>query len=171
MAKRKDRKVKLATLIAVGEGAHDKAFLNHMKGIYDYRHSGQKVTVDSADGGSPEDIIQSVIRKNRHAAYDRSYILLDSDIPIPEKARNIAKQKRIELIESTPLCLEGMLLEILEEPVPEISQKCKDFLHPKLACAPTDPKAYKNLFSKDVLDNTDKEQIKILRKILQNNYN
>lgn len=78
------------------------AFLNHMKGIYDSRDSGQKIKVDSADDGSPEDIVDSIIRKGRHTAYDRTYILLDSGIPMTQKIRNKVKRKGIELVESTP---------------------------------------------------------------------
>jgi len=50
---KRNRKVKLSSLIVVGEGPHDKAFINHMKDLYDNRTSGQKVKVESADGGSP----------------------------------------------------------------------------------------------------------------------
>lgn len=63
-----------------------------------------------------------------------------------------------------------MLLEIPGQPVQETSKKCKESPHPKLANDPVNPKAYEALFSKDVLDNTEKEQIITLRKILQNNY-
>jgi len=31
------RKVKVSTLLVVGEGPHDKAFINHMKGVFDSR--------------------------------------------------------------------------------------------------------------------------------------
>ena len=47
MAKRKPtRSVNKTTLLVMGEGEHDKAFLSHMKGIYHERRSGSKVTLD-----------------------------------------------------------------------------------------------------------------------------
>ncbi len=84
MAKKKSRRVKLASLIVVGEGAHDKAFINYMKSLYD-GETGQIVKVDSADGGSPKDIIKTTDRKYKHTAYDRRYILMDSDVPIKSR--------------------------------------------------------------------------------------
>lgn len=38
----KTRHIKKTTLIIVAEGVHDKAFLDHMKSLYDHRDSGQK---------------------------------------------------------------------------------------------------------------------------------
>lgn len=168
MSKRNNRKVKLATLIVVGEGPHDRAFLNHMKSLYDSRETGQKVTINSADGGSPGDIIDTVIRKNRHTNFDKRYILLDSDVPIIQQDRDKARRNKIELVESTPHCLEGMLLDILGEPVPANSNACKAAMHPKLAGEPTDPKAYSVLFTQQVLNETDKEQIVTLRHAISN---
>jgi hypothetical protein len=34
-----------------------------MKSLYDHRDSGQKVTINSADGGSPHDVIKTAIKK------------------------------------------------------------------------------------------------------------
>jgi len=157
MARRILRRVKLTTLIVVGEGAHDKAFLNHMKSIYDGRTSGQKVTINSADGGSPVDIINTVIRKHSHTDFDKRYVLLDSDVPITQQARIRAKRSKIELVESTPVCLEGMLLEILGQRVRGTNGACKAALHPQLAGQPTNPRAYVALFPQQVLDATVKE--------------
>jgi len=45
------RRVQQSTLLVVGEGPHDKAFIEHMKSLYDSRDNGQKVTVKPGDGG------------------------------------------------------------------------------------------------------------------------
>ena len=151
MAKRTLCKVKLTTLIIVGEGPHDKAFLNHMKSLYDDRTTGQKVKIDSADGGSPADIINTIIRKFRNTEFDKRYILLDSDIPIKQQDRERAKKAKIELIESTPVCIEGMLLEVIGHRVPRTNQACKGALHPQLSGKPTTAKSYTTLFTKELL--------------------
>ncbi len=168
MAKRKSRKVKLATLIVMGEGPHEKAFLNHMKHLYDDRTTEQKVTIDSADGGSPHDIINSVVRKHRHTDFDRRFVLLDSDVNIEPKDRELARKNRIVLIESKPVCLEGMLLDILDERVPRTNQACKDALHSQLSGKPTIASSYADIFTKDLLDSTEKEQIIVLREVISN---
>lgn len=86
------RKVKLATLMIVGEGAHDCAFLKYLKQLYDVRGSGQKVTIQAGDGGSPSSIINATIRKSRHTEYDRTYILLDEDVEITQQDWELAKK-------------------------------------------------------------------------------
>ena len=52
MAK-KQRRIQCSSLIVVGEGPHDKAFINHMKSLYDSRNTGQTVKVESAMGRFP----------------------------------------------------------------------------------------------------------------------
>jgi len=166
MAK-KNRKVKLSSLIVVGEGPHDKAFINHMKDIYDHRTSGQKVKVESADGGSPRDILKSAV-KNKHADYDRKYVLMDSDVAISQQDRDYARKHKIEIIQSEPWCLEGMLLGAIGERVPDGNEACKRKLHPMLSGLPTNKSSYGSLFTKAIIDGSEKEQLVRLRDLLSN---
>lgn len=166
MAKQ-NRKVKLSSLIVVGEGPHDKAFINHLKDLYDNRNTGQKVKVESADGGSPRDILKSAL-KNRHADYDKKYVLMDSDVAVSQQDRDFARKNRIEIIQSTPWCLEGMLLDALGERVPDGNEACKRKFHSMLAGAPTDKNSYKIRFPKEVVDGSEKEQLVTLRELLSN---
>lgn len=158
MPKRQTRRVKQTTLIMVGEGPHDKAFLKHMQSVFDNRESGQRIRVESADGGSPKNIIRSTIKKCHHADFDRRYILIDSDVTITQQDRDIARRHKIELIESKPLCLEGMLLEVIGIQAPGTSQQCKNILHPKLSGSPTQASAYAKLFSYEVLSESRKNK-------------
>lgn len=82
MAKRTSRLVNKTTLLVMGEGEHDKAFLSHMRGIYHERRSGSKITLDFSSGGSPHDIIKDTVKKSRHVGYDKKFILMDSDVPV-----------------------------------------------------------------------------------------
>jgi hypothetical protein len=168
MAKKKrNLRAKLTTLIVVGEGPHDKAFLKHMQKLYD-GDTGQKVTIDSADGGSPYNIINSTDRKYKHAAFNRRIILMDSDVTIRQQDRDLARKNKIEIITSEPLCLEGMLLEVLKRRVPATAQACKAALHPDLSGHPTQPESYSELFPKPVLDITPKQQIQRLKEVISN---
>ena len=87
MAK-KTRRTLLSTLIIVGEGIHEKAFLSYLKSLYS-SNTNQKIKVDSADGGSPEDIVRTAVNKSKGIAYDRKFILMDSDIAIDEKTKKL----------------------------------------------------------------------------------
>lgn len=168
MAKKKrNLKAQLTSLIVVGEGPHDKAFLKHMQKLYD-GNTGQKVKIDSADGGSPYDIINSTDRKHKHAAFDRRFILMDSDVTIRQQDWTLANNKRIEIITSEPICLEGMLLEVLNRRAPDNAQACKRTLHPELSGPATQPDSYAELFPKPVLDETPKQQIQRLKEVISN---
>lgn len=173
MARRgkKQRKAQLATLLAVGEGPADKAFINHLKDLYS-QNTGQRVTVEAEDGGSPATMIRNVIRKHQHADYDRRVLVLDEDVPIRERDLATARQAKIELIISTPVCLEGMLLCVLKQQVPNgvTATYCKNQLHPQLSGRETRRESYRELFPKQVIDNTTKEQIVRLRQLMMNSY-
>ena len=166
---KKIRRIKLATLLIVGEGVHEKAFLQHMKSLYDSENN-QAVKVDAASGGSPIEIIDDTIRKFNHADYSRKVILLDADVTIRQQDWDKARKNKIELIISDPVCLEGMLLEILGYKIPEFSSStdCKRRLHPLLAGEPTKALSYARLFPKEVLDVVIKEQIVRLKKLICN---
>ena len=161
------RKIQLATLLIVGEGAHDKAFLNHLRDLFDGRETGQKIKVQSADGGSPRDIIKVAIR-SRHAAYDRRIVFMDSDVAVTESDKTYAEKHKIDIILCEPLCLEGMLLEMLGESVPYDCNACKRILHPKLLDVPTKKESYRELFPQNLLELSEKIQIKKLIRIIKN---
>lgn len=167
MAK-KTRHIVKTSLIIVGEGAHDQAFLCHMKELYDGRETNQSVKIESADGGSPKDIIDVAIKKSKIAAYDKQYVLMDSDIPISNEEQSRAKKKKIIILFSEPICLEGMLLDVLGQKTPSTNQACKDKLHPLLTGKPTEKQSYRVKFPKPVLDTTTKQTIVNLRNVLAN---
>ena len=164
---RKPKRSLLSTLIIVGEGAHEKAFLSHLKTLYS-ANTDQKVKIDSADGGSPQDIVRTAVKKSKHIGYDRKFILMDSDIAIDDTTKKLAKDNNITIILSEPLCLEGMLLNLLGITVPDTSKKCKAILHPKLDGNAADKSSYIRLIDKKLLEASKIEQIVLLLQILEN---
>lgn len=166
---KKIRRIKLATLLIVGEGVHEKAFLQQMKVLYDGENN-QAVKIDAASGGSPIEIIDETIRKYNHADYSRKVILLDEDVVIRQQDRDKARKNKIELIVSTPICLEGMLLDVLGYKVSQYASAadCKKRLYPLLSGEPTKPKSYEKLFTKEFLDSVNKEQLIRLRNLISN---
>ena len=61
------------TLLVVGEGPDDQAFIKHIKGLFYKRDCGKSVKVEAEDGGSPGNIISNAIRKFRSFAYDQRF--------------------------------------------------------------------------------------------------
>ena len=78
---RKQRHVSLTTLLIVGEGSDDKAFIDYLKSVFLQRHGGRKVTVKAGDGGSPGNIITHASRAYQAEEYNQRYLVLDADIP------------------------------------------------------------------------------------------
>ena len=127
MARRHRPRRAQRTVLLVGEGDTDVAFLKHLKGLYNVRNCGVACTIRNAHGRGPEHVLDYTERQSRTADYDRKAAFLDTDIPWPQRMRKRAGQKYIELLPSEP-CLEGFLLRILGQQVPALSNECKTLL-------------------------------------------
>lgn len=141
----------LRTVLIVGEGDCEIAFLNHLKALYVPRGSGVRATLRNAHGKGPEHVVDYAVRQCRNADYDLRAALLDTDLTWPARLDKQARARRILLIPSSP-CLEGLLLRILAYPVPESSSACKETLHRALDGKPTQTSSYERLFDRETLD-------------------
>lgn len=169
-AKRKGRRqiAQQTTLLVVGEGPDDKAFISHMKQLFCPRGCGVSVKVEAQDGGSPGNIISNAIRSYASPDYNQRFLLLDADVPPSAVEYKRARAAGYEIILWRPQCLEGALLEALDERVQahETSQQLKARLHPRLAGRHTEPAAYAELFTRQVLDAERNAAVAELRQIL-----
>lgn len=156
MAKKK--RVLKETLIFVGEGEAEKAFLLHLKSIYGT--GNPRVTPKSAGGKGPNNVIGDAISTLAHSGCSKVAAMLDTDLDWPVGLVKKAKQKKIPLIGSEP-CLEGLLLDILQVKKPKTSKECKKVLHPMLDGRETCKDSYSKLFSKDVLDEARKNVVSL----------
>lgn len=93
---------------------------------------------------------------------------MDSDVAIQQQDWAYAEKHKIEVILSTPVCLEGMLLDVLGIKAGTCGDGCKTKLKPFLGGCPTQKTSYQKSFSKEVLDTTEKEAIVSLRKLISN---
>ena len=116
------------TVLFIGEGKTEKAFLKHLKSQYLERDSGVAVTIKDATGGGPGSIVDYAFKMRCSPMFESEFnqivVLLDNDISIAKQVRDKAEQNDIQLIESTP-CIEGLLLAILDKTVPPTAAKCK----------------------------------------------
>lgn len=166
---RQQRHVSLTTLLIVGEGSDDKAFIDHVKSLFHQRQSGRKVTVKAGDGGSPGNIITHASRSYKNEDYNQRYLVLDADIPPTAADEKNAKAAGYQIILWQPQCLEGALLDVLNERVQahETSQALKQRLHPRLAGHHTKPESYAVLFTQPVLAATQNTSVAAVRDLLQ----
>ena len=110
---KKKRRSAKRTLLFYGEGPHEVVFLRLLRGYYSC-DSGTAVTIRPGKGGSADGVVQGAMRYS--GCFQCRAVLLDNDKSRQEmeKARALAKEHHIELIENTP-CLDALLLEILTE--------------------------------------------------------
>lgn len=162
------RHIQKTTLLIVGEGPDDQAFIKHMNRQFRAEAAGIKPAIEKQSGGSPGNIITNATRKYEHQDYDRRFIVLDSDIPISQQDYDKARKHGCGIILWKPTCLEGALLDVLRESVDEFEtgQQLKNRLHPRLAAHHTEPEAYAELFPKAVLQSSSNNSVNTVRDLL-----
>lgn len=139
------------TVLIVGEGDTEKAFLDHLKALYVTRGCGVSITIRNAHGKGPDNVVDVAIRYARGAAYTIVAAFMDTDLPWSPELRKLARSKKICLIGASPCC-DGLLLQILGEHIPMESSKCKAKLLTRLGKKPVAVEAYQHDFSKALLD-------------------
>lgn len=158
--KRKPIRHSKTTILIVGEGYTEKAFLQFVKETYITRDSDVAVQIECGTGGAPCSVVEKAIRLRGSRAYDKCFVLCDADRPLEKdgtlKSR-MQKKPHIEVLNATP-CIEGLLLAISKHP--HFSQKsatsdsCKrDFEAQYLnEDKKTDKRAYASCFSRKIFD-------------------
>lgn len=142
MAKKKRMIRQRTTLLIVGEGATEEAFLKHLRSLYCADRQGPRVTIKNAYGKGPENVLRVAIHELRRAAdYDRVAVLMDTDIPWTAQLRKQAREHGIELLGCSP-CIEGLFLQMLGNKAPASSTACKKELAKYLTIALTEPADY-----------------------------
>lgn len=102
------------TLLIVGEGADEVAFLNHVKQRYVPRGCGLSVKIKNAQGKGAKHVIEWTGRQIANVAYDAVATLLDTDTDWSPAVEKLAKKNRIQVLTSEP-CFEALMLRVLGE--------------------------------------------------------
>lgn len=110
MSGKKNRQRK-NTRIIVGEGISEQIFLLRLKHLFYKRGENYIVTVDQAGGGDPKSVLRFL--EHYQGSFDNKYILIDSDRPVSATVSKSATAQGVKIIQSTPHCIEGMLLRTL----------------------------------------------------------
>lgn len=148
------------TILIVGEGPTEKAFLQYLKELYVARDFGFTVKVECGSGGAPCSVVQKAIRLRGSRAYDKCYVLFDTDRPLETDYKlsdRMNKRPRIEVLKATP-CIEGLFLAILEHPgfsqASAASDDCKRDFHADYISEEKkmDKRSYVAKFPKTMLD-------------------
>ena len=108
------------TVLLVGEGDAELAFIKHVKLLYFDRAGGIAVTVKNARGKGALGVVDFAIRQSRNADYDVKAALLDTDTDWNDKTQTMARKAKLQVVASQP-CLEAMLLALHGEAVQNLS--------------------------------------------------
>ncbi|MFA4817152.1 MAG: RloB domain-containing protein [Parcubacteria group bacterium] len=166
--KKQIRKAKY-TILFFGEGLAEEVFLKYLRKAYAARNSGVAVKIRNGQGGSADGIVQ---RAGLHpGSFDRRVVVLDNDKPRAEmeKARKLAKDGDVSVIENNP-CLEALLLRILSK-VKFLENKDSKYykkeFEKKYICKNKrcDIDEYEKIFPKNILDSS-RKKIKELGEII-----
>ncbi len=106
------RRAVLRTILLVGEGDAEVAFIEHLKALYVFRGCGIALKVKNAHGMGALHAVEVAIRQSRNAAFDVKAALLDTDTGWDDKTRTLARKEKVLVVPCTP-CLEAILLSLL----------------------------------------------------------
>lgn len=100
------------TLLIVGEGRHEEAFLKHVKQLFVQREGDLEVKIRQAGGKGALHVIEWTGRQIANTSYDKVAALLDTDTDWNDSVAKKARQKKI-IVLTSETCLEAMLLRAL----------------------------------------------------------
>lgn len=117
MARRTPPQVR-PTVLIVGEGFAEVAFLGHVRSLYTASREGCRLTIGNARGWGAGHVVKHTIAQAGQASFDRVAALLDTDTDWTNATKTAAKRHRITVLASEP-CLEGWLLRLQGQSVPQ----------------------------------------------------
>jgi hypothetical protein len=164
---KKKRRQANKTLLFFGEGMNEEVFLKHLRKLYCHDNN-IAVTIKKGRGGDAKNIVLDAFKVP--GEFNRRVVVLDNDKGKGEikRARQLTKDKGIELLKNTP-CLEHLLLLILDsKEISTNSKKCKKIFEEKYIEKTQRKERYEydKYFSKKLLDKK-RENIKVLDYIIK----
>lgn len=103
------------TLLIIGEGRTEEAFLQHLKRLYAPRGCGLSVTIKNARGKGAKHVVEWTARQIANADYDTVAALLDTDTDWSLSVAKLAQRRKILVLKSEP-CFEALMLRGLGFP-------------------------------------------------------
>ncbi len=144
-----NRRSTVKTLLLVGEGETEVAFLTHLKALCAPRGCGLYVKVICAHGKGAKHVVDVAIRQSRNAAFDSVAALLDTDTDWNDQVQRRATEHCIHLLLSRP-CVEAMLLRALGRSATGRTRDLKKRLK-QLVQDPMDSHSYATVFDEHAL--------------------
>ncbi|GLR64377.1 RloB domain-containing protein [Marinospirillum insulare] len=150
---RKQRRVRKQrkTLLVVGEGHTEVAFLNYLKALYCRELSSASVKVENAQGKGPENVLNTAISRQKRASYDRVVAVLDTDIEWTAALKKDAKKHGVLLVGNKP-CIEALFLALLGHKSFSETARCKEALVGVISADLLNKDSYASWCTKEMLE-------------------
>lgn len=166
MARRQQaRRTEYDTLLLVGEGESELAFLQHVKALYVARGSGLKVTIICAHGKGAAHVVDVAIRKSANTAFNTVAALLDTDTNWSPAVVQRANEHGVHILRSEPM-FEALMLRIhgiqMEGRPDELKRRFQDLIQN----TGLHPDHYGAHFGPAMLQQTTEESIRQLLRLL-----
>lgn len=139
------------TLLIVGEGYHEEAFLNHVKQLYVPRGCGLSVTIKNARGKGAKHVIEWTSRQAAIAKFDTVAAMLDTDTDWTPTVAKQAKAKKIQVLACDP-CFDAVMLRLLGKVPIAPASASKLQLAPFVNHEPTQRQSYELHFGMKTLE-------------------
>ncbi|MDA8225982.1 MAG: hypothetical protein M0T86_08690 [Betaproteobacteria bacterium] len=138
------------TVLIVGEGADEVAFLNHVKHLYVPRGCGLSVKIKNAQGKGARHVVNWTARQMDIGVYDKVAALLDTDADWSPAVNKTARERKIQVLTSEP-CFEALMLRVLGENPDSNASALKRQFAPFVNNDATQSRNYANHFSTERL--------------------
>ena len=112
------------TVLIVGEGDAEIAFLKHLRSVFVGRAAGITVKIGNAHGKGAQNVIDHARKQADAYAFDRVAALFDTDTDWTPEVEKQARNANIIVLPCTP-CLETELLRLKAQPAPERTADAK----------------------------------------------
>lgn len=139
------------TLLIVGEGYHEEAFLNHVKQIYSPRGCGLAVTIKNARGKGAMHVVDWTIKQIANARFDVVAAMLDTDQDWSPTVEKRARKNKVLVLASDP-SFDAVMLRLLGVNAEGDARVLKKRLAPYLGHDPTQRKNYELHFGNERLE-------------------
>ena len=140
------------TVLLVGEGDAELAFIKHLKSLYGTRNNSLAVTVKNARGKGALGVVDFAIRQSRNAVYNVKAALLDTDTDWNKKTEAVAQKAKVQVVASHP-CIKAMLLALNGELTQNLSSaKYKQVFAKRFGAEAHDHNVYAKHFPLELLN-------------------
>lgn len=150
MARKQPVRPQYRTLLLVGEGETEVAFLKHVVALFVPRGGGLRVKIRCAHGKGAGHVVDKAICQKRVTDFDQVAALLDTDTDWTSTVQMRARKNHIQVLKSEP-CFEAMLLRAISQPADGLAKNLKTRLSPFVHGDALNPQNYATYFGADAL--------------------